>query len=98
MRKTGVFNPPVSLAITDTPLLGSDPNRVAIILSGPPTNRYSINFGQPATLDQGLTMFPLSQPFLLTREDIGDLITLDIRGISAVAPQTVTVLVVTLAP
>lgn len=98
MRKTGIVNQPVSLAITDTALLGSDPNRVFLIFPAGPTNRYSVNFGQPAVLDQGLTVPPSTQALRLSREEIGDLITQDIRGISAVAPQTVTVFAVTLAP
>jgi len=98
MAKTGLFNPPVSVQITDTAIIGPDPNRVGLILSPGPTNRYSIAFGTAAVLDQGLTIPPGVSPLILSLEDLGDLITLDIRGISAVAPQTITVGSITLAP
>jgi hypothetical protein len=81
----------VSVGTTDTPLLGPNKKRVGVIISCPSTNRITIDFGIPAVLDQALTMYPSGQPVQLFVRDWGDAIKEEIRAISAIATQNVTI-------
>jgi hypothetical protein len=87
--KTNIQSFAVSVGTSDSPLLGPSESRVAIILSGPLTNRFSISFGGSAVLDQGTTLYPTGAPIILSENDLGDGIRGAIRAISAVATQAV---------
>lgn len=56
------------IATTDTLLVGPNPRRVAIVISGPPTNRFTVSFGGAAVLDQGITQYPLAAPLVLDHD------------------------------
>lgn len=79
----------VSVDTADSPLLGSNPRRVGLIFSAPPTNRFTLSFGGTAVLDQGLTLYPAGNPLVLPTCTIGGSLSESIRAISAVAAQNV---------
>lgn len=58
-------------------------NRVAIILSSHATERYSIAFGEPAILDTGLTMQPLTEPVILSAGILGSALADEIRIVAS---------------
>lgn len=73
-----------------TPLIPASEKRRAIIITSPPTNRFTISFGQDAALDLGITLFPLTSPLILRDVDFGCCVKKAINAISAVADQNVT--------
>lgn len=80
------------VGITDSPLLGPNPYRVGLIISAPLTNRFTISFdGVAAVLDQGITIYPGSNPFFLPPDPRQCWLTESIRAISAVAGQVVNI-------
>jgi hypothetical protein len=82
----------VPIGLADTQLLGSNPKRIAVYIGAPLTNRFTLSFKGPAVLDQGITLYPLTAPFYLTFDHVGEAIHEPIQAISAVAPQNVNVL------
>lgn len=82
----------VTVGLTDTPLLGPNPQRKALILVAPSTNRYTVSFNGTAVLDAGLTIYPGQAPVVIDRDTYGDWTFGEVRAISAVAPQPVTVI------
>jgi hypothetical protein len=58
----------------------------------PITNRYTVDFGQPAVLDQGFNMAPGVQPLRIMEEWYGQAIREEVTAISSVAAQFVAVL------
>lgn len=58
-------------------------NRKYLILSPHATERYSIAFGEDATLDGGITVQPLTAPVFLTRDQIGSALADEVRVIAS---------------
>jgi hypothetical protein len=52
-------------------LVPPNPKRVGLILSSPPTNRFTISMGGTAVLDQGITLYPTNDPLLFSAGDWG---------------------------
>ena len=96
--KTTIETKLVNVATTSTQLLGPNPSRIAVFLSSPPTNRYTLSWLPTAVLDQGVTMFPTDPAFKLLHRDIGTSIEQPFSAISAVADQVVAVTEVCIAP
>jgi hypothetical protein len=82
----------VSVGTTDSPLLGPNPQRKAIIFVAPATNRYTVSFTGAAVLDQGLTIYPGQPPMNLDRDVYGDAFIEEVRAISAGVAQIVSVI------
>lgn len=82
----------VVIGTSDTQLLGPNARRVGLILSAPPTNRITIQFGDsPAVLDQGITLYPAGPPLVLMDGASAQWAREGVRAISAVAAQNVNV-------
>lgn len=79
----------VAVAMTDTPLLGPNPDRFAVTFSPPAANRYTISFGNSVALDAGVNVPAASQALTLTAVDVGNGIKEPIHAIFAVAGATV---------
>ena len=90
-RRTTSAQRIVSVATSTTALTGSAPNRVAILVSAPATNRFTLSLDTPALLDQGTTVYASGDPILLTVASHGDLVTRAWNAISATGTQNVTV-------
>lgn len=56
---------------SSTVLAGPNPSRKALLISAPPTNRFTLSFGADAVLDQGITLYPAGPPLQLLAEDWG---------------------------
>ncbi len=54
--------------------LPANGGRVALILSPALVESYSVGFGEAAVINGGITIRPGMQPFLVTIDDIGDVI------------------------
>lgn len=80
----------VNVALTSTALVPAAANRVALIISAPLTNRFTLSLVSTAILDQGLTMYPGQQSFALNIRDHGDIVTRAWSAISVTAAQNVT--------
>ena len=87
-----------ALAAGSVPLVGTNPRRRALVVSCPPTNRFTINIGAVAVLDQGITLYPTDPPYEFTREVYGDAIEESLTVISGVADQNVTYVEISDAP
>lgn len=81
----------VNVATTTTSLVPAAPNRVALIISAPLTNRFTISLLTAAVLDQGVTLYPAGRTLSLNIHDHGDIVTRAWAAISATAAQNVTV-------
>src|SRR4051812_41440672 len=80
-----------TVQLSSTRVLGPSQHRKTIVLSCPPTNRITIQFGAPAVLDAGfLTLYPAGKPVILDYEYIGPLIFDDMFAITVVGTQTLT--------
>lgn len=80
------------IGTTDTSLIGTNPKRTGVLIVAPSSNRISISLTGPAVLDQGLTIYPSNLPMHLRHEDFGDSLCNEIRAISALAAQNVTII------
>jgi hypothetical protein len=98
--KTSVNEYSVSIATTSTVLLSPNPKRIALLISAPLTNRFTLSLrGSAAVLDAGVTLFPsiagaggsAGQFLFLTRTLIGDSIEQPVSAISFNAAQNVNV-------
>jgi hypothetical protein len=96
--KTVIETRLVTVATTATQLVGPNPNRVGVLLSAPPTNRYTFSWMPAAVLDQGVTLFPTDVPYKLLESEIGSAIEQPISAISAAADQVVAVTEINRAP
>lgn len=96
--KTALSFDDKSVLLAGGRVLGPNENRVAIIVSAPPTNRITLSWDLNPTLDRGITLYPTNDPLILTREQIGTVIGQPLAAISAVADQTVTFHEVSIAP
>lgn len=67
---------------TSAVLIGPNPRRQAIILTGSIGGSWFIRFGEPAILEGSIGVLQNSTVVTLTRELIGDQITQSINGIS----------------
>jgi len=81
----------VVIGTADTELLGPNEKRMAIYISAPATNRFTLSIKGPAILDQGITIYPGQAPFYLTYERIGQAIREGIQAISSGAAQNVNI-------
>lgn len=72
-----------TLAVTaaDQTLLGNNDRRDSITFSPGLVESYSINFGEVAVLNGGVTIRPGIQPLTLTRDQVGDAIALPVHFI-----------------
>lgn len=91
MRKTQIGQRNVGVQLTSTPLLDANPNRIALVISCPSTNRVTLMIDQAAVLDLGITLYPLGTPFVLSLMEHGNLVTRALNAITTVAPQNVNV-------
>lgn len=64
----------IAVTAASTVALGASAHRDKIILSAPVAGRYSIAFGETAVLDAGITVHTVSQPVVITRDMVGDLL------------------------
>ena len=69
-----------------------------MLITAPPTNRFTIEIDGLAILDDGITMYPADPPLLLKIVDLGTAIQQPIQAISAVAAQRVNVIEFLLEP
>jgi hypothetical protein len=81
----------VNVLTSSTALIPAAPNRKAIIISGPPTNRFTLSLNATAVLDQGITLYASNVPLALNASDHGDIVTRAWTAISATASQNVTI-------
>lgn len=81
----------VNVLTTSTALLPAAPNRRAILISGPFTNRFTLSLNSTALLDQGITLYAAGAPLALNVQDHGDIVTRAWTAISATAAQNVTI-------
>lgn len=68
-REVGVNH--VSLSVTtgaSVELLGPNPGRLYLIFSPPTSSRYTLGFGRPAVVDQGLTVLSTSTIVIIPGE------------------------------
>jgi hypothetical protein len=72
--------------------MSSSLNRVALVISAPPLNRFTLSHDGPAILDQGMTLYPNQPTLILSLFSVGSLVRETWRGISAGATQTVQVI------
>lgn len=84
MGRRSTKNRSVVVGVASTEVLPADDSRQEIIFSPPAADRYSVAFGEDATLDGGLTVVSGCSHVRLTRDQIGDAITLAVRGIASV--------------
>lgn len=96
--KTSIETRVVTVGTTSGQLVGSNPRRVALFLSCPPTNRITISWLPTAVLDEGVNLYPADPALKLLASEMGNGIAQPITAISAVASQGVAVTEVTEAP
>lgn len=82
----------VNVLTTTTALLPAAPNRRAILISGPNTNRFTLSLNATAILDQGITLYAADAPLSLNVHEHGDIVTRAWTAISATAAQNVTII------
>jgi hypothetical protein len=82
----------VTVATSSTNLVRPNPRRIALAFNAPPTNRYTISLELTALLDQGITMYPTNNPFVLTVLEHGDWVRRGWAAISATASQSITII------
>lgn len=59
------------VGVASSEVLGPNPNRHSLILSGNNAARVTFDLGGPAVLDQGITLQAGGQPIILTAADFG---------------------------
>jgi len=82
----------VSVTTSSGTFLLAAPRRVALIVSAPLTNRFTLSLKSTAVIDEGLTLHPTQDPLLLTVEKHGDLVTRGWTAISSSGTQGVAVI------
>jgi hypothetical protein len=95
-RKTKVSQFTVEVGIASTQLVASDSNRVAIRFSNPITNRVTISMRESAVDLNGMIMFPSGNPLALSLGDDGMIVTREFNAIANVAPEFITMWIVSL--
>lgn len=80
----------VTVTTADSAFVPHNPRRISLIVTAPPTNRFSLAFKTTAVLDQGVTMYPTNSPLVISGKDAGVDCKGEIRAISAVGNQVVT--------
>src|SRR5438552_139773 len=85
-------NVTVPLSATSIQLVPPGPNRIAILISSPITNRFTMSLLPTAVLDQGITLYSSGSVLVLTEADHGDLVTRAWSATSAVGSQVVSVI------
>lgn len=96
--KTTIETRIVTVPTSSTQLVGSNPRRIGLLLSAPPTNRVTISWLPTAVLDQGVTLYPTDMPYKILAAEIGSGICQPISAISAVASQDVAITEIVEAP
>jgi len=91
-RRASSAQQTINVGTSSTVFLGEAPGRVAIIVSAPNTNRFTLSLTTTAVLDQGITLYAGNQPLILAVADHGDLVTRAWSAISATGAQNVTVI------
>jgi hypothetical protein len=79
----------ISVGLADTIIAGPSLKRFAIIIGAPLTNRVTLDFGKPAVLDNGITLYPGGPPFLLLYDHIGNAIREEIHAITTAGAQSI---------
>lgn len=59
---------------TDSPLIGANAHRMALLVTAPNGQRVTLGFGEHPTLDNGPTIAAGGMPLLLTLRDFGQVI------------------------
>jgi hypothetical protein len=84
----------VNVPTTGDGLMHPDPKRIAVCFNPPVTNRYTITTDTTLlTLDVGITLYPGSDPLILTEREHGEMVRRGWFAISATAAQNVTVVI-----
>jgi hypothetical protein len=87
-RKTRTTFRLVTIAVTATPLVASNPNRVSLIVGVPSTNQIVIGPDANVTTSQGISVYNTGAPFELNIQDHGDAV---IKELWAIGGAGVTV-------
>lgn len=91
-RRTTSSQSNQTVATTSNYFLSPAPTRVAVIVSAPATNRFTLSLAEPAVLDQGITLYPGKNPLILTVEEHGDIVTKLWTAIGDTVSQTVEII------
>jgi len=81
-----------SVGTSSTALLDALPNRIAVIINVPPTNRFTLSLESTAVIDEGITLQSNGNPVIFTIAQHGELVTRAWSAISATSSQNVTVI------
>jgi hypothetical protein len=81
---TGTRTAP-AVGVASAQLLAANTSRIALIVTGVATNRWSLDFGTPAVLDTGVNIPALSGPVILRLADFGTALTGVINAIGQAA-------------
>lgn len=79
----------VSVGTSSVLLVPYKRGRDYVVIGGPVTDRITLGYGQPAVLDEGLTLYPASMPWLVCRRSHGSLAEGPIYAISSAGTQVV---------
>lgn len=80
-----------TVGTTSTPLLASNPKRIALFFSGDGVNTITVSFGTPAVAGVGLVLTPANPRARLDGSDVGELLWSQIYAIASAAGATVNV-------
>jgi hypothetical protein len=78
-----------TVGTTSGVLIPINPNRWGVIISSPQSSRITLDFGGPAVLDAGVTLYPSNLPLILGYEHIGEAIMTDVFAIGVAGTQTI---------
>ena len=92
MYRLGRDHRGVTVGLTDTQIAGPNAKRFALVIGCPLTNRVTIDFGRPAVMDQGITLYPSGAPLILLYEHVGQAIREEIHAITTAGPMSIGVL------
>ena len=87
MGLVGYNSVTVSVGAVSTFLLPACERRVSLTISGVSSGIVSLGFGQPAVVNQGISVGLNMQPLVLTEATHGDMIKHDIFGIASAPPR-----------
>jgi len=90
----------VLVQATDTPILGPEPRRIAVVISGAPSAGPTIwlSLIGPAAVNVGLPLYPGNPPLVLYDEWLTDWITEGIRGVTSAGTVTIGIWDIMAAP
>lgn len=88
-NKIGYQTHSVSVGLTSTVIIGPNPKRHALILTGVAAQDTSYGFGEDAVLNRGLTFPNATMPMVLKYDDLGDALYQSVRAITEIAPGVV---------